>query len=61
LFINNNLITHEGLKNVAKLANLKCLDLRVNQIGDIGMQYITAVTELTQLSVSNNGITDTGL
>ncbi len=61
LFINNNNITDEGIASIYKLANLRCLDLRVNHIGDRGMEHICRLTELTQLSVSNNGVTDEGM
>ena len=37
LFINNNQITHQGVKQIGKLTNLRCLDLRSNQIGDEGV------------------------
>jgi hypothetical protein len=40
LFINNNRITHEGIKDIGKLTNLRCLDLRVNEIGDEGFKIV---------------------
>lgn len=37
LFLNNNKITATGIKNIHKLTNLRCLDLRVNEIRDAGI------------------------
>ena len=54
-------ITDEGLKDVAKLRNLKFLDLTETQITDAGLKEVAKLQKLEQLYLIGTKITDAGL
>jgi hypothetical protein len=54
-------ITDAGLKDVAKLKNLKDLDLRAAQITDAGLKDIAKMQQLRRLRLNSTQITDAGL
>ena len=54
-------ITDEGLKDVAKLHNLKSLSLDRSNITDAGLKEVAKLQNLKYLSLDNTRITDAGL
>lgn len=58
LFLNHNKITDGGVAEIQKLKDMRCLDMRCNLLTSASLISISKLTLLTQLSLSNNNITD---
>ena len=54
LFLNNTLIAEVTLTNLHRLKDLRCLDVRSNELTDQAMEWIAKCKNLVQLSISNN-------
>ena len=61
LYLNYTQVTDSGLKEVAKLQNLKELFLNYTQITDAGLKEVAKMQQLTMLGLSDTKITDAGL
>ena len=61
LQLNANSFKAEALTNIGNLKYLKVLDIRNNNLGDNCLKHIAKVASLTELSISKNAITDSGI
>ena len=61
LELSDTKITDEGLKDLAKLQNLKTLFLGGTKITDAGLKEVTKLQKLKWLDLVNTQITDAGL
>jgi len=54
-------VTYAGLKVLAKMPNLECIDLRGTSVGDEGVRALAGLPKLETLSLYGTGVTDAGL
>jgi hypothetical protein len=61
LYLDDSLVTDEGLSRLRGLKNLKFLDLANTQVTDAGLANLAGLSELNSLRLSGTQITDAGL
>jgi hypothetical protein len=57
----NQLVDDEGLRRIARHANVTTLDVTSNAIGDEGLFHLAEATQLKELHINSNQITNAGV
>jgi len=61
LSLENAQVTDEGIKNIANLKDLVCLDLDFTKVSDESMKIIGGISSLVELWIEDTVITDKGI
>lgn len=61
LQLNSNSFTADALIPIVNLKVLKVLDIRNNKLGDTCTPYVASLSQLQELSISKNNISDEGI